>query len=355
MRISRRQAVETLAALAGGAVLSGLGRPGGSSDPGRCPALGGGRIRWVVPHAAGGGYDTEARLLQPHLGRRLGVSIHVENLPGAGGLAGARTIAGARPDGLTLGLVGVPGLLLAAMLERPGAPDPARDFVALGRVSRSWHVWATGAGSPLHSIEAALEVGARRPLTFALNEVGSTSFLSIVSSAALLGVEPALVAGFSGTRGACLAALGGDVDLVCYNYESVRPFLRSGDLRPLLQITTAPAADRDVGTGAAILGGPDGLAARLQGTRGAEDAGALVRLVASGRVIVAPAGLPPALAECLGRAVYDTLTDPAVRAASRRTLDVADATETAGDVARAAADARRLLPPVRRALARLRG
>ena len=93
--VSRRQA---LARLAAGIGASGDGArhvgDGPRSATGACPSLAGRRLRWVVPNAAGGGYDTESRLLQPLLSRRLGADIVIDNQAGAGGLVGARAIAG---------------------------------------------------------------------------------------------------------------------------------------------------------------------------------------------------------------------------------------------------------------------
>ena len=147
--------------------------PARSAVAGACPSLSGRRLRWIVPNAAGGGYDTESRLLQPLLSRRLGAEIVIDNQAGAGGLVGARAIAGARPDGPTLGILGVPGPAgrLADGRDRR-RPIPSTAFTVLGRIARSWHVWGTGASSPLPTIDAVVAASARRPLVCAINEVG---------------------------------------------------------------------------------------------------------------------------------------------------------------------------------------
>lgn len=58
-------------------------------------------ITFVVPFAAGGSTDANARLLARYLKDALGQPVVVENKPGAGSLVGAEFVAGARPDGYT--------------------------------------------------------------------------------------------------------------------------------------------------------------------------------------------------------------------------------------------------------------
>jgi len=358
--ITRRTLLARLVAGAGVTLLGGSGcRP--SPGPGACPAVAGRHIRWIVPNAPGGGYDTESRLLQPFLEQRLGARILVENLAGAGGLVGARAIADATPDGLTLGIAGMPGLLVAALVGQPAALDPIRAFTILGRVSRSAHVWAAGAESALTTIDEVLAAGRRRPLVFAINEVGSANFVSITVSAALLHVPAALVPGFSGTRAACLAAARGDVDVVCFDFDTIRPLIAAGELRAVLQLSHGAIATDPLLGRAPLLGGPDGLADRLARAAGEDAAwarqiaGALARLIGSGRVVVAPRGLAPALAACLSNAIQDALATDGLRDRAARSVDAADAAAARADVDAAASEAAQLFPLIEPALAKLRG
>lgn len=59
-------------------------------------------IRLVTPSPAGVGSDAFARLYAEHMGKALGVTVLVENKPGAAGTLGADTVAKAAPDGYTL-------------------------------------------------------------------------------------------------------------------------------------------------------------------------------------------------------------------------------------------------------------
>ncbi|MBL6927941.1 MAG: tripartite tricarboxylate transporter substrate binding protein [Rhodospirillales bacterium] len=59
-------------------------------------------IKLIVPYGAGGGTDTAARLIQPHLEKVLGSNLIVVNMPGAGGTIGATNFAQTKADGYTL-------------------------------------------------------------------------------------------------------------------------------------------------------------------------------------------------------------------------------------------------------------
>src|SRR3546814_7601080 len=56
-------------------------------------------ITLIVPFSPGGNLDTVARSVAPTLADILGVSVVVENKPGAGGVIGAAQVARAKPDG----------------------------------------------------------------------------------------------------------------------------------------------------------------------------------------------------------------------------------------------------------------
>ncbi|WP_399685749.1 Bug family tripartite tricarboxylate transporter substrate binding protein, partial [Xenophilus sp.] len=59
-------------------------------------------IQMVVPFAAGGGLDLNARNLAEAMSAQLGQPIAVANRDGAAGTIGLNAVAGARADGYTL-------------------------------------------------------------------------------------------------------------------------------------------------------------------------------------------------------------------------------------------------------------
>src|SRR5882672_2398818 len=59
-------------------------------------------VRLVVGFGAGGATDTFTRIFSGPLTQALGQTVFVENIAGASGLLGWRTVASATPDGYTL-------------------------------------------------------------------------------------------------------------------------------------------------------------------------------------------------------------------------------------------------------------
>src|SRR5258705_6847266 len=88
-------------------------------------------IKIVVPFPAGGPSDVAARLVTQPLSSKLGQSVIIENLPGAGGRNGAKAVAQASPDGYTLLLGGTNPNAIAQSLYRNLNFEPLKDFTAV--------------------------------------------------------------------------------------------------------------------------------------------------------------------------------------------------------------------------------
>jgi putative tricarboxylic transport membrane protein len=119
MAITRgtKMCVASLAALAATLGLtSGLGgRP--PAEDGGLGDYAGQRIRFVVPTAAGGGFDTTLRQLQPYLEKRLGATIMVQNLDGAATAIGTSAGLNAEQNCMTMLFHGVPHLTFSYLTQ----------------------------------------------------------------------------------------------------------------------------------------------------------------------------------------------------------------------------------------------
>jgi tripartite-type tricarboxylate transporter receptor subunit TctC len=91
-------------------------------------------IRMIVPFAAGASADGIARAIAIDLGKRLGKTVVVENIVGAGGTTGLVALANAAPDGDTLGIGATGALVVQPHLPGPTAPDLLRRITPVAKL-----------------------------------------------------------------------------------------------------------------------------------------------------------------------------------------------------------------------------
>src|SRR5690606_34253048 len=89
------------------AMLFGCSREAPESYPSR-------NIELVIPYSPGGGFDIYVRALIPYVEKQLPNNVKVipVNAAGAGGQRGATMVYRARPDGYTIGVFNLPGVLI---------------------------------------------------------------------------------------------------------------------------------------------------------------------------------------------------------------------------------------------------
>src|SRR3954453_19894497 len=89
-------------------------------------------IRLIVPYAAGGTSDILARQIGPKLTEAWGQPLVVENKTGANGNVGADFVAKSPPDGYTLLIPDLGGLVISPSVYPQLPFNPSKDFSAVG-------------------------------------------------------------------------------------------------------------------------------------------------------------------------------------------------------------------------------
>ena len=108
-------------------------------------------LRIVVPYAAGGASDRAARFLAEGLQPRLGTTVVVENITGAGGRLAMRQIAG-NADTNVVVLANPALMVVAPLVYKNNGYQPERDFQPLSQVSVYEFAVAVGAAVPVREL-----------------------------------------------------------------------------------------------------------------------------------------------------------------------------------------------------------
>src|SRR5262245_14888634 len=103
-------------------------------------------IKLINPFPTGGTADIIARIVTEQIGRTRGVTVVIENRPGAGTLIGAEAVARAAPDGNTL-LINSSAMLIGAHLRKLNF-DPLASFAPICSLTQSPQLLVVNSASP---------------------------------------------------------------------------------------------------------------------------------------------------------------------------------------------------------------
>lgn len=191
--------------------------------------------RLVVPYPPGGGSDRAARILAEALQTRLGTSVMVENVVGAGGRLALRQLA-AQPDKDSQLLVVVnPALMVVApLVYRQNGYDPERDFQPVAQISSYEFAVAVAGEVPVRESTHLMAWMRANPHRANLGVPATGSlphfFALMMGDAAQVPVQ---VVGYKGSAPLATDLIGGHLPAAVDSLESLLPFHEAGKLRIL--------------------------------------------------------------------------------------------------------------------------
>jgi tripartite-type tricarboxylate transporter receptor subunit TctC len=190
-------------------------------------------IRFVLPFAAGGVADITARLAAEKLGEKLGQRIVIENQPGPGGIAAARAVLSAAPDGHTLGLISN-GTAISVALINALPFDPAKDFAFISTLGTFALVFAANAQSQFRTLSDFIKAAREQPgkLNVGTIAVGSTQHLGAELFKSTAGLDFQIIP-FRSTPEVIIALLRDDVQLMDDFYAAMKGNLADKQIRAL--------------------------------------------------------------------------------------------------------------------------
>ncbi len=251
-------------------------------------------VRIVLPFAAGGVADTTTRIIAEKLGDKLGQRFYVENQPGAGGIAAARTVISSTPDGYTLALLSN-GTAISVSLFDKLPFDPLRDFEPISSLGFFDFIFATGAASQFKTLGDFIAAARAKPgaLNVGTINIGSTQNLSAELFKTAAGIDFTIIP-YRGTPEVEVSLLQGNIALMIDSYSSMKGNLADGKFRALASSGPVRSASTpDIAT--------------------VHESGVADYDVVSWNALFAPAGTPPEIVKTLNSALQDILADADVK------------------------------------------
>jgi len=251
-------------------------------------------VTLVVPFAAGGPTDRVARDLAEALRKPLGgVSVIIDNAPGAGSSIGAAKVARAKPDGYTL-LVNHIGMATIPTLVRNVPFKVESDFEYLGIIN---DVPMTLIGKPALAANNYKELTSwieanKGKINLGNAGVGSASHLCGLLYQNALKIEMTTVP-YKGTAPAITDLIGGQIDLLCDQTTNTSPQIEAKKVKAYA-VTTSKRLSTPL----------------LKDLPTLQESGLKDFQVTIWHGLYAPKGTPPAITKKLNDALKVALKDP---------------------------------------------
>ncbi len=171
-------------------------------------------IKFIVPVAAGGGVDLNARIVADRLSKQLPQPVLIENQGGGGGAIGARTVAKAEPDGYTF-LFAAPGNAAVPFMHKVPPYDPIKDFVPVSLVTTFPLVMVINPNVPAKNLTEFIDLLKREPgkHTFGSSGVGGSSHIPAEMFVRQAGVQMIHVP-YRGNGPSSAALIAGQIDMI---------------------------------------------------------------------------------------------------------------------------------------------
>src|SRR3954464_13710627 len=175
-------------------------------------------VTMVVPYAAGGAFDTVARIVAARMGELLGQSMIVENVTGAAGIIGVTRVINAKPDGYTVLLGTVGTHAYNQSMYRKRRYDAVNDFTPVTLFSDQPMVLEARKDLPANNLAefTALLKKNGAKMQYGSAGAGTTTHLGCAMLNARIGVNVTHVP-YRGGGPAANDLIAGHIDYMCAN------------------------------------------------------------------------------------------------------------------------------------------
>ncbi len=187
-------------------------------------------IRIIASQNPGGTTDATARAFAEYLTQKLGVSVSVENRPGAGGMIAAEAVAHGAADGYTL-FVGLHSQLAqASVLFKKPLINPDTELTPVAAVTAGGLPAAVHTGLSVKNVKDLVELSRQRTVNAGNYSLGSGWHLLLTQLAKETGGQFVVVS-YKGTPAMFTDLVGKQTDVATGSVISIAPFMQREGLR----------------------------------------------------------------------------------------------------------------------------
>lgn len=198
-------------------------------------------VRIIVAFAAGGGTDTQARLLAQKIADNTKRAFVVENRTGGGGTIAYGYAAKSAPDGYTV-LVVSPTFTIAPALNTTLTYDSVKDFAPISLAARFPYLLLAHPALPVKSVKDLIVLAKASPATLDMGvTLGGSTHLATAYFASAANIKVTMVP-YKGGAQAMIDAMAGQIPLLISNVSPTLPHIQSGRLRALAVTSTERSA-----------------------------------------------------------------------------------------------------------------
>ena len=197
------------------------------------PVLAQAPLKMIVGFPPGATSDTLTRALAEGMRAHFDRPIVIENRPGGGGLAAAKWVKAAPPDGNTL-LMTPLGTMLQPHSVKAADFNSLIDFVAITQISTFDIAFAVAPELPVRSLQEYVALVKKEPKRgdFASAAAGSLPHFFTLMFARSAGIDMLHIP-YKGTAPAITAAIAGEVSLLSTTSADIANQVKAGKLRAL--------------------------------------------------------------------------------------------------------------------------
>ncbi len=192
----------------------------------------------VIPFAAGGPTDLLGRVIAQRMGEILGQTVIVENIGGAGGMAGSKRVADAKPDGYTFELGTVGTHAQGQTLYKHPLYNASTDFTPVGLIAEVPIVLIARKDLPANNLKefVAYAKENQAKMQFGSAGAGSATHLGCVVLNTAMGTNITHVP-YKGTGPAMQDLIGGRIDFLCEIISTAKPQIDGGRVKAIAIMT----------------------------------------------------------------------------------------------------------------------